>query len=62
MKKSQLINFIAQDFVSDKELELKLYRLDKVKDKYISKIKAKGLVRVVTTKIWNKERISRLRH
>ena len=41
MKKSQLINFIAQDFVSDKELELKLYRLDKVKDKYISKIKAK---------------------
>ena len=62
MKKSKLINFTTQDFVSEKELELKLYRWDKVKDKYIPKLKANGLLRVVTTKIWNKEGISRLGH
>ena len=62
MKKSKLINFTTQDFVSEKELELKLYRWDNVKDKYISKLKANGLLRVVTTKIWNKEGISRLGH
>ena len=62
MKKSKLINFTTQDFVSEKELELKLYRWDKVKDKYIQKLKANGLLRVVTTKIWNKEGISRLGH
>ena len=62
MKKSKLINFTTQDFVSEKELELKLYRWDKVKDKYILKLKANGLLRVVTTKIWNKEGISRLGH
>ena len=55
MKKSKLINFTTQDFVSEKELELKLYRWDKVKDKYIPKLRANGLLRVVTTKIWNKE-------
>ena len=62
MKKSKLINFTTQDFVSEKELELKLYRWEKVKDKYIPKLKASGLLRVVTTKIWNKEGISRLGH
>ena len=62
MKKSKLINFTTQDFVSEKELELKLYRWDKVKDKYIPKLKANGLLRVVTTKIQNKEGISRLGH
>ena len=62
MKKSKLINFTTQDFVSEKELELKLYRWYKVKDKYIPKLKANGLLRVVTTKIWNKEGISRLGH
>ena len=62
MKKSKLINFTTQDFVSEKELELKLYRWDKVKDTYIPKLKANGLLRVVTTKIWNKEGISRLGH
>ena len=62
MKKSKLINFTTQDFVSEKELELKLHRWDKVKDKYIPKLKVNGLLRVVTTKIWNKEGISRLGH
>ena len=32
------------------KLELKLYRWDKVKDKYIPKLKANGLLRVVTKK------------
>ena len=39
MKKSKLINFTTQDFVSEKELELKLFRWSKIKDKCIPKLK-----------------------
>ena len=60
MKKSKLINYTTQDFVSEKELELKLFRWNYIKDKYIPKLKANGILRMVTTKVWNKEGVSRL--
>ena len=60
MKKSKLINYTTQDFVSEKELELKLFRWNNIKDKYIPKLKANGILRMVTTKVWNKEGVSRL--
>ena len=60
MKKSKLINYTTQDFVSEKELELKLFRWNNIKDKYIAKLKANGILRMVTTKVWNKEGVSRL--
>ena len=60
MKKSKLINYTTQDFVSEKELELKLLRWNNIKDKYIPKLKANGILRMVTTKVWNKEGVSRL--
>ena len=62
MKKSKLINYTTQDFVSEKELELKLFRQNNVKDKYLPKLKANGILRMVTTKVWNKEGVSRLGH
>ena len=62
MKKSKLINFTTLDFVSEKELELKLLRWDKIKDKHILNLKTNGLLRLVTTKVWNKEEKSRLGH
>ena len=62
MKKSKLINYTTQDFVSEKELELKLFRWSNVKDEYLPKLKANGILRMVTTKVWNKEGISRLGH
>ena len=62
MKKSKLINYTTQDFVSEKELELKLFRLNNLKDKYLPKLKANGILRIVTTKVWNKEGVSRLGH
>ena len=62
LKKSKLINYTTQDFVSEKELELKLFRWNNIKDKYLSKLKANGLLRMVTTKVWNKEGVSRLGH
>ena len=62
MKKSKLINYTTQDFVSEKELELKLFRWNNVKDKYLTKLKANGILRMVTTKVWNKEGVSRLGH
>ena len=61
-KKSKLINYTTQDFVSEKELELKLLRWNTVKDKYLPKLKANGILRIVTTKVWNKEVVSRLGH
>ena len=62
MKNSKLINYTTQDFVSEKELELKLFRWNNVKDKYLPKLKANGILRMVTTKVWNKEGVSRLGH
>ena len=62
MKISILINDTSQDFVSEKELELKLFRCNNVKDKYLPKLKANGILRMVTTKVWNKEGVSRLGH
>ena len=62
MKKSKLINYTTQDFVSEKELKLKLFRWKNIKDKYLTKLKANGILRMVTIKVWNKEGISRLGH
>ena len=59
MRKSKLINFTTQDFVSEKELELKLFRWDKIKNKYIPKLKANGLLLFGDYKIWNKEGFNR---
>ena len=39
MKRSKLINYTTQDFVSENELELKLFRLNIIKDKYLPKLK-----------------------
>ena len=50
MKKSKLINYTTQDFVSEKELELKLFRWNNIKDKYLPKLKANGILRIVTTR------------
>ncbi len=51
MRKSKLINYTTQDFVSEKELELKLLRWNNIKDKYLPKLKANGILRMVTTKV-----------
>ena len=62
MKKSKLINFTIQDFISEKELELKLFRWETIKNNYMPKLKEKGLLRLVTNQVWNKEGKSRLGH
>ena len=56
MRNSNLINYTRQCFVTEKELELKLFRQNNVKDKYLPKLKANGILRMVTTKVWNKKR------
>ena len=62
MKKSKLINYTTQDFVSEKELELYLFRWNNIKDKYLPKLKANSILRIVTKIVWNKEGVSRLGH
>ena len=62
MKKSKLINYTTQDLVSEKDLEFELFRWNNIKDKYLPKLEANGILRIVTTKVWNKEGVSRLGH
>ena len=62
IQKSKLINYTNQDVVSEKELELKLFRWNNIKDKYLPKLKANGILRMVIPKVWNKEGVSRLGH
>ena len=62
MKRSKLINYTTQDFISEIELELKLFRQNNIKDKYLSKLEANGILIMVATTVWNKEGVSRLGH
>ena len=62
MKKSKLIDHTTQDFVSEKEMQLKSYRWNTIEDKYLPKLKANGLLRMITSKLWNKVGISWLGH
>ena len=62
MSKSKLINYTTQDFQTEKDLELNDFRWNKIKDKYLPKLKENGILRMVTTKVWNKEGVSRLGH
>ena len=41
MKKSKLINYTTQDFVSEKELELKLFQMEQCKRQIFAKVKSK---------------------
>ena len=56
-KELPVIIYTAQDLNGneEKELELKLFRWNNIKDKYLPKLKANGILRMVTTKVWNKE-------
>ena len=54
-KKSKLINYTTQDYISEKESELKLFRWNNIKDKYLPKLKANGILRMVTTEVWIKK-------
>lgn len=56
-----LINFTTQDFMSEKELELASLRWDKVKASYYKRLKELGLLRIVSLRIWNKEKCSKIR-
>ena len=62
MRKFKLINYTTQDFISEIELELKLFRQNNIKDKYLSKLEANGILIMVATTVWNKEGVSRLGH
>ena len=62
MRKSKLTNYTTQDFVSEKELELKLFRWNNIKLKYLPKFKANTILRVSVQKFGMKEVVSRLRH
>ena len=49
-----LVNFTSGVFRSEKEMELYQFRWSQVRDKYLPRLREKGLVRYDSMKIWNK--------
>ena len=57
---SKLINFSIADYSSKSDLEHNLFKWNEVKDKYLSKLEEKGMIRFTILRIWNKDGIFRL--
>ena len=57
---SKLINFSIADYSSKSDLEHNLFKWNEVKDEYLSKLEAKGMIRFTILRIWNKDGIFRL--
>ena len=56
---AKLINFNTFDFQTDSDLELSFYRWQERKEELLPILKEKGLMRVVSTRVWNKSGIFR---
>ena len=56
---AKLINFNTFDFQTESDLELSFYRWQERKEELLPILKEKGLMRVVSTRVWNKSGIFR---
>ena len=56
---AKLINFNTSDFQTESDLELSFYRWQERKEELLPILKEKGLMRLATTKVWNKNGIFR---
>ena len=56
---AKLINFNTSDFQTEPDLEMSFYRWQERKEELLPILKKKGLMRVATTRIWNKSGIFR---
>ena len=56
---AKLINFNTSDFQTESDLEMSFYRWQERKEELLPILKEKGLMRVATTRVWNKSGIFR---
>ena len=56
---AKLINFNTFDFQTEADLELSFYRWQERKEELLPILKEKGLMRVASTRVWNKTGIFR---
>ena len=60
MTDAKLINFSTADFGSKADMELRLITWNEEKENYLPKLKANGMLRFTTMRVWNKEGVFRL--
>ena len=60
MSETKLINYTTADFATKADMELRIYKWQEHKDKYLPKLKSKGMVRFSITRVWNKEGVFRI--
>ena len=53
-EKIQINQLYYTSVVSEKELELKIFWWNNIKDKYLLKLKGNGILRMVNIIVWNK--------
>ena len=62
MKESKLINYTTQDFSTESDMLITIHNWQDNKDKFLSQLKPKDLIRYVMMRIWNREGSFRLGH
>ena len=60
MTESTLLNYTTADFSTKADMEIRIYRWQEQRDKYLPKLQAKGMLRFTITRVWNKEGVFRI--
>ena len=62
MKDSKLINYSTQDFSTESDMLITLHNWQDKKEKFLPKLKSKGLLRHAIMRVWNRDSSFRLGH
>ena len=62
MKDSKLINYSTQDFSTESDMLITLHNWQDKKEKFLPKLKSKGLLRHAIMRVWNRDGSFRLGH
>ena len=60
MSEPTLINYTTADFSTKADMEVRIYKWHEQRDKYLPKLKARGMRRFTITRVWNKEGVFRI--
>ena len=60
MTEPTLLNYTTADFSTKADMEIRIYRWQEHRDKYLPKLQAKGMLRFTITRVWNKEGVFRI--
>ena len=60
MTESTLLNYTTADFSTKADMEIRIYRRQEQRDKYLPKLQVKGMLRFTITRVWNKEGVFRI--